>query len=135
MDTNIASYLMRSRPSIVARVNDVGGAGLLSISTITLAELRYGIHIMPEGRRRSSLLKRLEDMLAIGMDIRPFTIAAADVYSEAGATLRNAGIAFSFQDLAIAAIAMSENKTLASNDGFFTHMRRLRGLRFERWEP
>ncbi|MGI8539445.1 MAG: hypothetical protein ACR2N0_06655 [Rubrobacteraceae bacterium] len=67
--------------------------------------------------------------------IRPFTASAAEVYSEAGARLKISGIAFSFEDLAIASIAISENKTLASNDGFFDHVRRLCGLRFERWEP
>jgi hypothetical protein len=30
---------------------------------------------------------------------------------------------------------MAENKRLVSNDNFFDHVRRLCGLRFERWEP
>jgi predicted nucleic acid-binding protein len=74
-------------------------------------------------------------MLGTGMDVRPFTADAARVYSEAGATLREAGIAFKFQDLTIASVAIAENKTLASNDSFFDHVQRLCGLRFERWEP
>jgi len=69
------------------------------------------------------------------MEVRPFSTEAAWIFSEAGATLRRAGVAFSFQDLAIASVAMAENKTLASNDGFFTAVQRLCGLRFERWEP
>lgn len=134
VDTNIASYLMEQRTSIVARISEIGGAGLLSMSTVTLAELRYGVQTVPEGHRKARLMKSLEDMLGTGMDIRPFTAGAAEVYAEAGAALRKAGIGFSFQDLAIASIAITENKTLASNDGFFDHVKRLCGLRFERWE-
>ena len=126
---------MEQRPSIVAKAEGVGGPGLLYISTITLAELRYGIQIMPEGRKKAERLDNLDQMLGTGIDVRPFSTAAAGVYSEAGAMLRQAGMAFGFQDLAIASIAIAENKTLSSNDGFFEHMQRLCGLRFERWEP
>lgn len=69
------------------------------------------------------------------MDVRPFSADAARVYAETGATLRIAGTGFEFQDLAIASVAMAENETLASNDSFFEHVKRLCGLRFERWEP
>src|SRR5215204_1879710 len=100
---------MEQRTSIVARVRQIGGPGLISVSTITLAELRYGIGIMPEGRKKTRLMDSLEHMLGAGM-------------------------ACGFQDLAIASIAIVENKTLASNDGFFDHVQRLCGLRFERWD-
>lgn len=126
---------MERRPSIVTRVREVGGPSLLSISTVTLAELSYGIRIMPEGRRKTRRLDDLGRILRAGMDVRPFSADAARVYSEIGATLRQAGIAFKFQDLAIASVTIAENKTLASNDGFFDHVQRLCGLRFERWEP
>ena len=123
---------MERQPSVVTKVREVGGPGLLSISTITLAELYYGIRIMPEGRKKTKRLDDLDQMLGTGIEVRPFSADAAKTYSEAGATLREAGIAFGFQDLAIASIAMAENKTLASNDGFFNHVQRLCGLRFER---
>ena len=135
LDTDIASYVMRRRPSIVAKVEEAGGLELLSVSTITLAELALGIRILPEGRRKNELLGGLEEMLGTGMEVRPFSIEAAGIFSEAGATLRRGGVAFGFADLAIASIAIAENKTLASNDAFFEHVRRLCGLRFERWEP
>ena len=135
LDTNIASYVMRWRPSIVAKVEEVGGSGLLSVSTITLAELAFGIRILPEGRRKIRLQNDLEELLGTRMDVRPFSAEAAEVFSEAGATLRRAGVGFSFQDLAIASIAIAEGKTLASNDAFFERVERLCGLRFERWEP
>jgi len=134
LDTNAAGYFMEQRTSIVARVRQIGGPGLISVSTITLAELRYGIGIMPEGRKKTRLMDSLEHMLGAGMEVRPFSVDAARVYAEVGAALRRAGMACGFQDLAIASIAIVENKTLASNDGFFDHVQRLCGLRFERWD-
>jgi predicted nucleic acid-binding protein len=135
LDTNIASYAMRRRPTIVSKIEEVGGLENLSVSTITLAELTFGVRILPEGRRKIELLRGLERISATRMDLRPFSPEVAGVFAEAGAVLRGAGIAFSFQDLAIASTAIAENKTLASNDGFFEDVERLCGLRFERWEP
>ncbi|MGH3090696.1 MAG: type II toxin-antitoxin system VapC family toxin [Rubrobacteraceae bacterium] len=135
LDTNTVSYLLEDRAAIIGRVRDAGGLALVAISTITLAELRYGLRIMPESRKKTRSLASLERILDSSVDMRPFTRAAAEVYSGAGAMLKEAGIAFSFEDLAIASIVMAENKTLASNDGFFGHARNLCGLRFERWEP
>jgi toxin FitB len=109
LDTNIASYVRR-RPSIVAKVEEAGGLGLLSVSTITLAELAFGIRILPEGRRKTSLLNNLGALLGTRMDVRPFSADAAEVFAEAGATLRRAGVAFSFQDLTIASIAIAEEQ-------------------------
>lgn len=126
---------MRQRPSVVAKVEEIGGLRLLSVSTVTLAELAFGIQILPEGRRKNELMNSLERMLGTLTDVRPFSTEAAGIFSEAGATLRRAGVAFSFQDLAIASVAIAENKTLASNDSFFEDAERLCGLRFERWEP
>jgi predicted nucleic acid-binding protein len=124
LDTDAASYLMERRYSIVAKVREVGGPVLLSISTITLAEPYYGVRTMPEGRRKTRRLDDLRRMLEAGMDIRPFSVDAARVYAETGATLQIAGISVKGQDLAI-----------ASNDRFFGHVQRLCGLRFERSEP
>jgi len=80
-------------------------------------------------------LTSLTSMLDAGTDVRPFSVDAARVYAQMEATLRGAGTAFKFQDLAIASTAVAENKTLASNDGFFEDVQRLCGLRFELWEP
>lgn len=134
LDTNIASYVMRRRPSILARIREAGGLGVLSISSITLAELAFGIQILPAGHKKTELSSSFEEMSVAGMGVRPFSAEAARAFSETGAILRQAGVAFSFQDLAIASTAMAENKTLASNDGFFGYVQRLCGLRFERWE-
>lgn len=126
---------MEERPSIVAKVGEVGGPNTLSLPTIALAETRIGVTTMPEGTRKARLLAGLEAFLATGIDVRPFSAQAAVVLSGAGAELQAEGIGIDFPDLCIASVAIAENKTLVSNDGMFEHVRRVCGLRFERWEP
>ncbi len=135
MDTNTVSYLIERRPSIVAKVGEIGGPNALSIPTIALAEARVGITTMHAGARKATLLAALEALLATGIEVRPFTTEAAVVFSEAGAKLQAAGVGIDFPDLCMASVAIAENKTLVSNDGVFYHVQRVCGLRFERWEP
>ena len=70
-----------------------------------------------------------------GLEVRSFDQDAAAAYGWAGMLLKKAGVGFSFPDLAIASIALVEHITVASNDGFFEEVRRVCGLKFERWEP
>ena len=135
LDTNSMSYFMEQRTSIRTKVREVGGLSVLSTSTITVAELYYGVMILPEGHRKANLLTSLENVLGGGIEVRPFSGAAAKTYAEAGAALRRAGVRYSFQDLAIASVALAEDRTVASNDRFFKHAQRVCGLMFERWEP
>ena len=51
----------------MAKAEEVGGLRLISISTITLAELAIGIRILPESFRKTELLNGLEEMLGTGM--------------------------------------------------------------------
>lgn len=119
----------------MARLHDVGGLGVVSISAITVAELYLGVEVLPDGRRKANLLASLDRVLTGGMDIRPLSGAAARTFGRAGAALKKAGVSCSFQDLAIASIALAENRIVASNDRFFEDAQRVCGLRFERWEP
>ena len=119
----------------MARVREAGGLGLLSVSSITVAELYLGVEVLPEGRRKADLLASLESTLTGGFDIRPLSGAAARAFGRIGAALKREGISCSFQDLAIASIALAEERTVASNDRFFEDAQRVCGLKFERWKP
>jgi len=134
LDTNTVSYLIQKRPIIVDKVASAGGLSNLSVAAITAAELRYGVERMPEGRRKVNNLADLFTVLG-EIEIRPFTEDAAAAFGWAAALLESAGVAFSFPDLAIASIALVEDITVASNDGFFEHVQKVCGLKFERWEP
>jgi predicted nucleic acid-binding protein len=119
----------------VTRVGNVGGLSFLAIPTIAIAESRYGVLAMPDSPKKMRLLASLEQLIATGIDIRPFSVNAAKVYAEARTKLEASGVSVTFPDLAIASIAKSENKTLVSNDGVFEHVQKVYSLRFERWEP
>lgn len=70
----------------------------LSVTAITVAELRYGVEKMPEGRRKQQHLTDLDAILN-ALEVRAFTQDAAAAYGWAGALLEKAGVAFRFPDL------------------------------------
>ncbi len=133
LDTNTVTYLMEGRAAITSKVRVLVGwlSFLFRPSPSPNCATVCGSCPKAAKRRDPWQASRAYSIPAWIYDRSP----PAEVYSEAGATLKNAGISFSFQDLAIASIAIAENKILASNDGFFEHMQRLCGLRFELREP
>jgi hypothetical protein len=54
----------------------------------------------------------------MGLEIILLSRQADKTFGKLGATLKDAGVGYSFQDLAIASIALTENSTIASNDRF-----------------
>jgi len=120
LDTNVVSELMRPRPS--PHVEAWFGKQLaadLFISTISEAELRYGIALLPNGRRRDKLSAAIEAMLSedFAGRILPFDSAAAIAYAVIAADRRAAGRPISQFDAQIAAIAKSRGAALATRNG------------------
>jgi toxin FitB len=119
LDTNVVSELMRPRPAAVVE-SWVGGqpVAAMFISAITEAELRYGLALLPEGRRQRRLLAQAEAML--GEDfagrILPFDSAAAAAYAPIAAARRLAGRPMSQADAQIAAIAASRGAAIATRN-------------------
>lgn len=125
---------MEKRPAIVGKVREAGGLNSLSVAAITVAELRYGVERMPEGRKKRNNSAELYAALD-SVEVLPFTQDAAAACGWAAALLEKEGVAWDWPDLATASVALAEHLTLASNDGFFEHVERICGLTFERWEP
>ncbi len=119
LDTNIVSELMRPAPS-PAVMSWLGAqpASSLFISAVTEAELRYGVMLLPEGRRRADLMTALEAMLAedFAARILPFDSAAAAAFAVIAASRRQAGKPISQFDAQIAAIAQSRGAALATRN-------------------
>lgn len=119
LDTNIVSELMRPAPSqAVMSWLAAQPAASLFISAITEAELRYGVMLLPEGRKRAELVAAIEGMLAedfIGR-ILPFDSAAALAFADIAAGRRQAGRPISQFDAQIAAIAQSRGAELATRN-------------------
>ncbi len=119
LDTNIVSELMRPAPSqAVMSWLAAQPAASLFISAVTEAELRYGVMLLPEGRKRAELVAAIEGMLAedFAGRILPFDSAAALAFAGIAATRRQAGRPISQFDAQIAAIAHSRGAELATRN-------------------
>jgi predicted nucleic acid-binding protein len=119
LDTNILSELMRPVPEVaVERWLADQPAASVFISAITEAELRYGLALLPNGKRRSSLTAVMQDMLTEDFNgrILPFDSPAAVVFAEIAANRRQAGRPISQADAQIAAIARSRGAALATRN-------------------
>ena len=76
----------------------------LYITTITEAEIRTGIALLPEGRRRSELTTTAEQLFAnwFAEQILPFDSAAAQAYGAVAVSRRAAGREYDTRDCLIA---------------------------------
>ena len=119
LDTNAVSELMRKSPDPAAAAW-VATRPLedLFFSAVGEAELRYGAAILPEGRRRETLVSDIEAMLLDAFEDRvlPFDSAAARAYAEIAAARRAAGRPIAPADCQIAAIARSRNMAVATRN-------------------
>ena len=117
LDTNVVSALIHPVPQ-VAVVSWFGEreTSSLYLTAVNEAELRYGLAIMPRGRRRDELASALERMLRGGFANRilPFDSAAARAYAEIASARRPAGRPAPLADCQIAAIARSRGMAVAT---------------------
>jgi hypothetical protein len=118
LDTNVISEMTKQSPSpaVVAWL-DAQRAETLYISAITIAEIRFGIACLPEGKRRDALLGAFactEDLFA--GRILAFDSEAARHYAELAASARRMGNGFPTPDGYIAAIAAAHDYAVATRD-------------------
>jgi len=119
LDTNVISEMMRAAPSPgVETWLASQNAGQIYLTAVTVAELRTGLAILPQGRRRDDLARAVDSTL--GQDfqgrILSFDSTAANAYATIAAARREAGRPISVFDCQIVAIAQSRNAALATRD-------------------
>ena len=119
LDTNVVSELMSPSPSerVVKWVSGQNVSNLY-LSTITEAELRYGVEIMPAGRRRDGLRAAMEAMFRedFAGRILPFDRSSAQAYAMIAAKRRSTGHPINHADCQIAAVAHSIGASVATRD-------------------
>lgn len=118
LDTNVVSEAMKPdpHPAVRAWLNDQV-ADTLFLSSVTLAELLFGIAALPAGKRKDMLGKALDGLMGLFKDrILPFDGDAAQRYAELAVTARAAGKGLPTADGYIAAIAASRGFMVASRD-------------------
>jgi tRNA(fMet)-specific endonuclease VapC len=125
LDTDSVSYALRGHGQVAANIVRRKPSELC-ISSITLAELRFGA-----ARRKSARLQELIDALTANIVVAPFDEIAATEFGRLGAELADRGTPIGELDVMIAAHAMALNAVLVSNN--VKHFARVRGLRIENW--
>nr|WP_294555757.1 type II toxin-antitoxin system VapC family toxin [uncultured Rhodopila sp.] len=118
LDTNVVSDAMRpdSAPAVRTWL-DEQAAETLFLSSVTIAELRFGVGALPGGRRKDKLTAALDTVLDLFADrILPFDTRAARRYADLAVRARAAGKGFPTPDGYIAAIAAAHGFAVASRD-------------------
>lgn len=127
LDTNICIYAMKNKPEqVLQRLKKELNSGVC-ISSITLAELEYGMkHSSNPGKNEQALLRFL-----VPLSVLPFGTAAASEYGEIRANLQSSGTPIGLLDMLIAAHARSEDMILVTNN--VREFERVPDLEVENW--
>lgn len=119
LDTNVISELWKVEPDprLLAWL-DAQLIETLYLSVITVAELRFGLATMPEGKRRAIYQDRLEGEVlpAFAGRVLSFDLDASRAYSERMARARTEGKAIGTADGYIAATAAARGFMVATRD-------------------
>lgn len=127
LDTNICIYAMKNKPEkVLQRLKEELNGGIC-ISSITLAELEYGMkHSSDPGKNERALLRFL-----VPLSVLPFGPAAATAYGEIRAYLQRQGTPIGPLDMLIAGHAKAEEMILVTNN--VREFARVPGLEIENW--
>ncbi|MCF6194586.1 MAG: type II toxin-antitoxin system VapC family toxin [Kangiellaceae bacterium] len=119
LDTNIVSEFMTSPPqaSVLSWLNEQDVAALF-ITSISIAEIKYGLSILPIGKRRLALESAFTSFVDMAFQERvlPFDQIAAYAYGDILANQRQTGKPMSCFDGQIASIARVFGYALATRN-------------------
>jgi predicted nucleic acid-binding protein len=119
LDTNVVSALMRREPEpLVVSWLDSLPAESVWTTSVTVFEIRLGLEILVEGRRRRELEEAFAKALEEDFENRvlPFDEAAAQAAGLIAAERRRAGRTVEIRDVQIAGIAKARKATLATRN-------------------
>jgi toxin FitB len=119
VDTNVASELMRPAPEarVVAWVRAQDNNELYTTS-ITVAEIAYGIERLPDGARKALLRATATQVFSAFADhVLPFDAEAAGLYGAIVSARERDGAPIDGFDAQIAAICRLHSATLATRNG------------------
>ena len=119
LDTNVVSELMRPLPSpqVLAWLN-AQSSDILWLTSVSVAELLFGIARLPDGARRRAFAQAAQRMLEEDFTDRilAFDLEAASVFADMAATSERAGRPVSLADGQIASICLVHNATLVTRN-------------------
>lgn len=119
LDTNVVSEMMRPAPApaVLSWMNDQDVSRLF-LTAVTVGEIRYGLRVLPQGKRRRFLEEGFERILAEAFAgrILPFDEAAAHRYGEVMGRRKESGHPLPIKDGQIASIAWSNGCSVATRN-------------------
>lgn len=127
LDTNILIYLKKQMPVEVVKVFETVSKHDVCISSITMAELEFGVQNSKYPlRNKMALLLLLSEI-----EILSFGQKAAQAYGEIRKDLKDRGQIIGGNDLLIAAHAKAEDCILVTNN--LKEFGRVKGLNCQNW--
>ncbi|KKP39130.1 hypothetical protein A2483_02995 [Candidatus Peregrinibacteria bacterium RIFOXYC2_FULL_33_13] len=130
-DTNIISYLdkvkyPRLTSKILKKAKKVGNKNIF-ISIISCGEILAGIksNLKMNEDKRQNLIRIISNAYLLKMQR-----ITAEIYADVKVMLYEKGVCICDNDLWIAAIALTYNATLVTNDNDF---KKIKGLKIENW--
>ena len=126
LDTNICIYIINNKPAQVFEHFKKYQLNQITISSISAAELAFGVQ--KSGSRRNH--QALEKFLA-PLDVLPFSQQSIWHYAQLRHQLQQQGKPIGSLDMLIAAHALSLDATLVTNN--IQEFERIIGLKLENW--
>jgi tRNA(fMet)-specific endonuclease VapC len=127
LDTNICIYLIKRRPESVLQRFRFFSVGDIGISSITLAEMEYGVARSEQPKKNRGALEEFISAL----EVAAFDRGSTEAYGKIRAALEKKGRPIGAMDLLIAAHAFSLGVRLVTNNE--REFKRVPGLRVENW--
>ena len=127
LDTNICIYLIKRKPAQVVAKFQEYDLGDIGISSVTVAELQYGVAKSQQQKQNQQAL----DLFLTPLMIADFDLSAAQHSGQIRAELARQGTPIGAYDLLLAGHALSLGVVLVTNNvGEFS---RVPNLRVENW--
>lgn len=119
LDTNVLSALMRRTPDPdVVDWLDAQPRTSVWTTSVTVLEVKFGLQILPAGKRRAALLQAFETLLrdTIEQRIAPFDLSAGQQAADLMATRHRKGRPGDLRDTMLAGIVLAHHATLATRN-------------------
>jgi predicted nucleic acid-binding protein len=119
LDTNVLSALMRTKPdAVVVEWLDRQPAESIWVTSITVFEARFGLALLPNGKRRRSLERAFDRVLTEDFSSRVLSLdeMAAATAGQLAAERQRAGRVVDLRDTLIAGIAQARRATIATRN-------------------
>jgi tRNA(fMet)-specific endonuclease VapC len=127
LDTNICIYIIKQKPLKVITHLQKHAIGDIGISSITLAELQYGVSKSQHVQKNRQALPEF----ILPLEIADFDEKAAEAYGDIRAVLEKSGKTIGSMDMLIGAHALSLGATLVTNNK--AEFSRIKGLAVVDW--